>query len=136
MGIWKNSGWAMIIYLAALQSIPTSLFEAASLDGAGLYARFRHIVMPWLKPTTFFVMVNMIIGAFGVFIQVMLLTGGGPNGRTSVLQYYLFDQAFNKFEFGVASAIGLLSAAFIVALTAVLNRLLRLDTVDGGEVRQ
>jgi multiple sugar transport system permease protein len=136
MGIWKNSGWAMIIFLAALQSIPVSLYEAAALDGAGLFAKFCYIVMPWLKPTTFFVMVNMIIGAFGVFIQVMLLTGGGPNGRTSVLQYYLFDQAFNKFEFGVASSIGLLSAVFIVTLTVVLNRLLRLDTAEGGEVRQ
>ncbi len=128
MGIWKNSGWAMIIYLAALQTIPVSLYEAAELDGVGLYAKFRHIVMPWLKPTTFFVLVNMLIGAFNVFIQVMMLTGGGPNGRTSVLQYYLFDEAFNKFEFGMASSIGLLSAVFIVALTALLNRLLRLDT--------
>jgi multiple sugar transport system permease protein len=132
MGVWKNSGWAMIIYLAALQGIQPSLYEAASLDGAGLFAKFWHIVLPCLKPTTFYVLVNMIIGSFGVFIQVMLLTGGGPNGKTSVLQYMLYDEAFNKFEFGVASAIGLLSAAIIIVLTAILNRMLKLDTVEKG----
>jgi multiple sugar transport system permease protein len=132
MGVWKNVGWAMIIYLAALQGIPPSLYEAASLDGAGLYNKFRHIVLPSLRPTTFFVMVNMVIGSFNVFIQVMLLTGGGPNGRTSVLQYMLYDAAFNKFEFGVASAIGMLSAIFIVALTVILNRTLKLDDIEDG----
>lgn len=71
----------MLIYLAALQSIPKERYEAAELDGAGLWARFRYITMPSLRPTTFYVMVNMIIGSFNVFIQVMMLTGGNPNGK-------------------------------------------------------
>lgn len=130
MGIWKNMGWAMLIYLAALQSIPKDHYEAAELDGAGLWAKFRKITVPALRPTTFYVMVNMIIGSFNVFIQVLMLTSGGPNGRTATLQYLLYDKAFNQFQFGEASAIGLISAVTIVVLTIFLNKLLALDEVD------
>ncbi len=132
MGIWKNVGWSMLIYLAALQSIPRELYEAAELDGAGLWTKFLYITIPSLRPTTFYVMVNMIIGSFNVFIQVMMLTGGNPNGKTSTLQYLLYDQAFNQFAFGEASAIGLISAVTIVAITFLLNRRLRLDDVENG----
>lgn len=132
MGVWKNMGWAMLIFLAALQSIPKDLYEAAALDGAGTWGRFRHITVACLKPTTFYVLVNMIIGSFNVFIQVLMLTQGNPNGKTSVLQYLLYDKAFNQFEFGEASAIGLISAITIVVLTSVLNRLLKLDTPERG----
>lgn len=130
MGIWKNMGWAMIIYLAGLQSIPRELYEAAELDGAGLWKKFVYITVPALRPTTYYVMVNMIIGSFNVFIQVMMLTGGNPNGKTSALQYLLYDRAFNQFEFGEASAIGLISAVTIVAITFLLNRRLRLGDVE------
>lgn len=130
MGIWKNMGWAMIIYLAGLQSIPRELYEAAELDGAGLWKKFVYITVPALRPTTYYVMVNMIIGSFNVFIQVMMLTGGNPNGKTSALQCLLYDRAFNQFEFGEASAIGLISAVTIVAITFLLNRRLRLDDVE------
>ncbi len=102
MGIWKNTGWSMLIYLAALQSIPNMLYEASDLDGATSFQKFRYITIPCLKPTTFFVLVNMIIGSFNVFLQVMLLTSGNPNGKTSVLQYMLYDRAFSKFQFGEA----------------------------------
>ena len=130
MGIWKNVGWSMLIYLAALQSIPKERYEAAELDGAGLWARFRYITMPSLRPTTFYVMVNMIIGSFNVFIQVMMLTGGNPNGKTSTLQYLLYDKAFNQFAFGEASAIGMISAVTIVILTVILNRTLKLNSTE------
>ena len=130
MGIWKNVGWAMLIYLAALQGIPRERYEAAALDGAGLWKKFWYITVPALKPTTFFVMVNMIIGSFNVFIQVMMLTGGKPSGKTSALQFLLYDRAFNDFEFGEASAIGLISAVTIVVLTVVLNKVFKLDQVD------
>ncbi len=130
MGIWKNTGWAMLIYLAALQSIPIILYEAADLDGASNWQKFRHITMPSLKPTTFFVLVNMIIGSFNVFLQVMLLTSGGPNGKTSVLQYMLYDRAFGKFQFGEASAVGLISSITIVLLTFILNRVFKLDNQE------
>lgn len=130
MGIWKNVGWAMLIYLAALQSIPRDRYEAAELDGAGIWKKFWYITIPGLRPITFYVMVNMIIGSFNVFIQVMMLTGGNPSGKTATLQYLLYDQAFNQFAFGEASAIGLISAVTIVGLTAVLNKRLKLDNVE------
>jgi multiple sugar transport system permease protein len=133
MGIWKNMGWSMLIYLAALQGIARELYEAASIDGANSTRKFISITMPGLRPTTFFVLVNMIIGSFNVFIQVMLLTGGGPNGRTSVLQYLLYDRAFNKFEFGEASAIGFTSTIIIVLITLILNRAFKLNNAGEGE---
>lgn len=133
MGIWKNIGWAMLIYLAALQGIPKDRYEAAELDGAGLWEKFWHITVPSLRPNTFYVMVNMIIGSFNVFIQVMMLTGGNPSGKTSSLQYLLYEKAFNQFEFGEASAIGLISAITIVGLTIFLNKKFSLDNVDEEE---
>jgi len=132
MGIWKNTGWSMLIYLAALQSIPNILYEAADLDGASTWQKFRFITVPSLKPTTFFVLVNMIIGSFNVFLQVMLLTSGGPNGKTSVLQYMLYDRAFGKFQFGQASAVGLISSITIVLLTLIMNKAFKLDNQEGS----
>jgi len=133
MGIWKNMGWAMLIFLASLQGIPKELYESASIDGAGIWNKFRYITISAVKPTIYFVMVNMIIGAFNVFIQVMLLTSGNPNGTTTVLQYLLYNRAFSKFEFGEASAIGLISAVTIVVLTIILNRTFLLDQNRNGE---
>ena len=87
LGIWKNIGWAMVIYLAGLQGISIDLYEASMLDGANRVQQFWRITVPLLKSTTFYVLVNMIIGSFGVLIQVMILTSGNPRGTTSVLQY-------------------------------------------------
>ena len=130
MGIWKNVGWAMIIYLAGLQSIPAELYEASAIEGAGRGQQLRFITVPLLKSTTFYVLVNMIIGSFGVFIQVMMLTSGNPRGTTSVLQYLLYDKSFNLFQFGQGAAIGLLTALLILFTTLVLNKLFR---TEGGK---
>ena len=125
------SAWNLFMAKTFFQSgISDSIIEAAELDGAGLWARFRYITMPSLRPTTFYVMVNMIIGSFNVFIQVMMLTGGNPNGKTSTLQYLLYDKAFNQFAFGEASAIGMISAVTIVILTVILNRTLKLNSTE------
>jgi len=129
MGIWKNIGWAMIIYLAGLQGISSELYEAAGMEGAGPVAKFLHITIPLLKSTTFYVMVNMLIGAFNVFIQVMLLTSGNPRGTTSVLQYLLYDKSFNLFQFGQGAAIGLITAFLVLTTTLLLNRIFR---TEGG----
>lgn len=130
MGIWKNVGWAMIIYLAGLQGINSELYEAAGIEGAGAIAKFRFITVPLLKSTTFYVMVNMLIGAFNVFLQVFLLTGGNPRGTTSVLQYLLYDKSFNQFEFGQGAAIGMITAALVLLTTLVLNRAFK---TEGGK---
>ncbi len=130
MGIWKNVGWAMIIYLAGLQGINSELYEAAGIEGAGAIAKFRYITVPLLKSTTFYVMVNMLIGAFNVFLQVFLLTGGGPRGTTSVLQYLLYDKSFNLFEFGQGAAIGMITAVLVLLTTLVLNKAFQ---TEGGK---
>ena len=113
---------------AGVMMIVPGDYDPAELDGAGLWKKFTSITMPSLRPVTYYVMVNMIIGSFNVFIQVMMLTSGGPNGKTVTLQYLLYDKAFNQFAFGEASAIGLISAVLIVIITAVLNKRLNLDT--------
>ncbi len=130
MGIWKNIGWSMIIYLAGLQTISSELYEAAGIEGAGPVAKFRYITVPLLKNTTFYVMVNMLIGAFNVFLQVLLLTSGNPRGTTSVLQYLLYDKSFNLFEFGQGAAIGLITATLVLLTTLILNRVFR---TEGGK---
>lgn len=130
LGIWKNIGWAMIIYLAGLQGISNDLYEASSIEGAGPVQQFWYITIPMLKSTTFYVLVNMVIGAFGVFIQVMMLTGSSPRGTTGVLQYLLYDKAFNLFEFGQGAAIGLITAALVLVTTVVMNKIFR---TEGGK---
>lgn len=129
LGIWKNIGWAMVIYLAGLQSIPGDLYEASAMEGASSGQQFRYITIPMLKSTTFYVLVNMIIGSFGVFIQVLMLTGGNPRGTTSVLQYLLYDKSFNLFAFGQGAAIGMITALLILITTFALNRVFR---TEGG----
>ena len=130
MGIWKNIGWAMIIYLAGLQGISGDLYEASAMEGASSMQQFWYITVPMLKSTTFYVLVNMVIGSFGVFIQVMLLTSGNPRGTTSVLQYLLYDKSFNLFEFGQGAAIGMVTALLILLTTLVLNKVFR---TEGGK---
>ena len=131
LGIWKNIGWAMIIYLAGLQGISNDLYEASSIEGASKAQQFWYITVPLLKSTTFYVLVNMVIGAFGVFIQVMMLTGGNPRGTTGVLQYLLYDKAFNLFEFGQGAAIGMITALLILVTTVVMNSVFK--TKGGNE---
>lgn len=117
LSIWKGVGYVMVLYLAALQSIPKSLYEAAAIDGAKGVHNFLHITLPLMKPMTIFVFVNLIIGAFNVFIQVFLITDGGPLGSTEVFTSYLFKHAFKFLDFGYASALGLILGLLILAFT-------------------
>jgi multiple sugar transport system permease protein len=125
LGIWKNTGWAMVIYLAALQGIPAELYEAAAIEGAGAWHQFWKITLPMLKPTTFFLTVQLLIGSFNVFLQVLVLAGNDPTGRTSVLQYQMYDVSFHNFDFGQGAAIGVLTAVSVLAVTLALNRFLQ-----------
>lgn len=132
MGIWKNVGWSMIIYMAALQGISNELYEAADIEGASAPVKFSRITLPLLKNTTYFIIVNMTIGAFNVFIQVLLLTGGNPAGRTSVLQYLLYDRTFNLNRFGDGAAIGVITGLTVFVLSLLLNRLTNNDEQQEG----
>lgn len=120
MGLWGGIGGAnMILYLAALQGIPQHLYEAAEIDGANFWQKFRHITIPMISPTTFFIFIMSVIGGFqGGFQNAYLMTRGGPGNATTTLEYYIYNNAFVWFWMGKASAIAwfLFVVIFIVTL--------------------
>jgi len=117
MSVWKTFGINMVLFSAGLQGIPDSYYEAAELDGAGKFAKFWHITIPMLAPTTFFIMIMSMISSFQVFDLVYVLTSGGPLGSTKVLVFYVYEYAFKFFEMGYASAISYFLFALLFLLT-------------------
>ena len=122
MGLW-GAGGGMILWLAGLQGIPQQLYEAASIDGAGVFRRFRSITLPMLTPYIFFSVVVGIIGVFQIFAQALILTQGGPADSTLFYVYYLFNNAFRYFKMGYASAQAWVLFAIILILTLIQWRL-------------
>lgn len=125
LGVWKGVGWAMLIYLAALQSMPKELIEAAQTDGANNRQVSRFVIIPLLAPTTFFILVLLTIGAFQSFIQFYIITGGGPLNQTEVFLSYMYNQAFNFLDFGYASAIAWMLAAMILVISLIQFRFVK-----------
>jgi len=117
MTIWGWTGFSVVVYLAALQGVPQTLLEAASIDGAGPWHSFRKITLPLLSPASLFLAVWLTINALQLFDEVYLSTQGGPLNATTVLVYYLYEQAFQQFNFGYASAI----AYFLFLITIVIT---------------
>ena len=122
---WKDLGFVMVILLAGLQAIPEEYYEAAEVDGAGRRARFRHVTMPLLSSSSFFVLVISLINSFQVFDQVWVMTGGGPAGASSVVVEQIVRNAFSYNKMGYASAMSWVLFAAILAVTAVQFRLQR-----------
>jgi multiple sugar transport system permease protein len=122
MALWAVGG-TMLIFLAGLQGIPASLYEASELDGAGPWGKFRNVTLPLLSPTIFFNVVMTTIGSFQVFAAAFVLTGGGPSNATLFYVYYLFNRAFVYFNFGYASAMAWLLFLIILALTVFQIRM-------------
>lgn len=121
--VWKGLGYSMVIFLAGLQSIPQDLYHAATIDGAGAWRKFRHITLPMLSPTTFFVFVITIINAFQVFEQTYVLTKGGPADSTLTLSYDVYQNAFQFFQMGKAAALAYVLFAIILTITVVQFRI-------------
>jgi multiple sugar transport system permease protein len=119
MGIWKNVGYSMVIFLAGLQNIPDELYEAAALDGAGRWQQFLNVTLPMISPTLFFVMTMSTITAFQVFDSVYMMTQGGPENSTQVAVYWLYQNAFEFFQVGRASAMAYVLFAIILTLTLI-----------------
>jgi len=119
MGIWTVVGGSnMLLYLAGISNIPQDLYEAADIDGAGAWARFRHVTWPQLAPTTFFIVIMSFIGGLqGGFEQARVMTNGGPAGATTTLTFYLYTKAFQEFQIGYASAIAWILFAVIFSIT-------------------
>jgi multiple sugar transport system permease protein len=117
--VWKGLGYSMVIFLAGLQNIPQDLYHAATIDGASVWKRFRHITFPMLSPTTFFVVVITLINAFQVFEQTYVLTRGGPANSTLTMSYYIYQNAFQYFQMGKAAALSYVLFAVIFVVTLI-----------------
>lgn len=124
--VWKNIGYATVIYIAGLQAIPADLYEAARVDGANSLDRFRHITIPGLSPVTFFLAVTSVLNSFQAFDLIRVMTGGGPVNATNVLIYRLYEIGFGtNASIGRASVIGLI--LFIVMLLVTILQLRYLE---------
>jgi multiple sugar transport system permease protein len=121
--IWRGMGYYMVIYLAALQGIPSYLYEAAEIDGASAWQRFRYVTLPMLTPATFFVSMMLTIACFKIFDLIMVMTRGGPGRATNVLVIHTYNTAFREFRFGYSSAIALVLFAIVLVITIIQFRM-------------
>ncbi|MGD6964481.1 carbohydrate ABC transporter permease [Fictibacillus phosphorivorans] len=121
--VWKDTGFVMVLFLAGLQNISETYYEAAEIDGASPFKKFLHITIPLLTPTTFFILIISLINSFQVFDQIMIMTEGGPAGSTTVLVQKIYNHAFRYFEMGYASAVSWVLFLIIFVVTLVQNRL-------------
>ncbi len=119
MSIWLGIGYQMVIFLAGLQGIPTELYESALTEGASAWQQFRHITLPLLKPTTFFILVTSLIGSFQVFALVYVMTKGGPLQSTDVIVYHIYQNAWDYLQMGYASAMSWVLFIVIMVITWV-----------------
>ena len=117
VSVWRNMGYYMVIYLAALQGVPAELYEAATVDGANKWQQFRNVTLPQLKPTTFFASIMLVISCFKIYDVVAIMTEGGPGRATKMLVTYIYDEAFSNFNYGIASAIAMVLLVIVLIFT-------------------
>lgn len=130
MRVWQMSGYYMLLFLAGLQTIPETLYEAAEVDGASSWQKFRRITVPMLSNTTFVVVILLIIESFNMFESIFVMTEGGPLGSTSTIMYYIYEQGFMSYNMGYASALAWIFFALILVFTLIQFRFRR---EQGGE---
>ncbi|WP_232729890.1 carbohydrate ABC transporter permease [Paenibacillus phocaensis] len=128
--MWKGLGYYMMIYLAGLQSIPKDMVEAAMIDGANRWQSIRKVTIPLLKPYVFFCSLISLMAAIRVFDEVFVLTQGGPGNVTLTSSLYIYQQGFQKFNFGYSSALGLVVSVMIAALSVIVFRFNRKGGVN------
>ena len=117
MTIWKDFGYAVVMYMAGLYSLPSDAMEAAKVDGASAWQTFRYITLPLLKPMTLFVVITSIISYVQAYVQILIMTEGGPGTATYLASYIVYDEAFVKYNFGYASALSFV----LFVITAVFT---------------
>lgn len=122
MDVWKNTGFAMLVFLAGLQNIPQDYFESAQLDGANRWQLLRYITLPLISPTLFFNLIIYMIGALQVFDSIVVLTQGGPGDNSRSIVMYIYENAFQLFQMGYASAVAITLFIIIMLLTLVQFR--------------
>ena len=117
MTIWKEAGFFMIFYIAALQSLPKELYEAAKIEGASSWTSFWKITFPLLMPTTFFVMINAVLNAFKLVDHLFVLTKGGPDNASNLLLYYIYETAFSFFDYSYAATLTVVLLTILILLS-------------------
>ena len=130
--VWFHAGQLMVVYIAGLQAVPAELYEAAELDGAGRWGRFRHVTWPLIAPATTIVVAYTTIQSFKAFDLIIASTGGGPNHATEILSTLIYSTAFRNFEFGYAAAQSVIFVLLIAAVTVLQHRATRLTTGGAG----
>nr|WP_245354357.1 sugar ABC transporter permease [Brachybacterium sacelli] len=131
--IWFHAGQMMVVYIAGLQQIPQELYDAAALDGAGRWQKFRHLTFPLVQPATVIVVAYTTIQSFKAFDLIIASTGGGPNHATEILATLIYDSAFRNFEMGYAAAQSVIFMVIIAAITLLQRRAVSL--ASGGSNR-
>jgi ABC-type sugar transport system permease subunit len=119
VGTWREMGYFMLLFLAGLQTVPPEVHDAAKVDGANAWQRFRNVTLPYLRPTTFFVVVILTIWSLKVFDVILVMTNGGPGESTLVLSQYIYKTGFQNREFGYASAVSVALFFICILVTAV-----------------
>lgn len=120
MTVWKGLGYSMLLYLAAIQSVPKTFYEAAELDGATAFQKFRNITWPMVKPVTFFLIVTNIIGGSQIFTEINIMTPtGGPEYSSATIVWYIWQKAFKNWQMGYACSMALVLAVIVFAVTAL-----------------
>ena len=122
VSVWRNLGYAVVIYLAGLQAIPRELYEAARVDGAGAWSRFRNVTLPQLSPVTFFLLVTTILSSMQAFDIIQVMTEGGPLDATKTMVYQVYDEAFVRFRIGDASTVATVLFFMLLILTLLQVR--------------
>jgi multiple sugar transport system permease protein len=119
MDIWKNAGFFMIIFIAALQGVPKAIMDAAIMDEASYWRRFLRIVLPWISPVVFFAIVYASIGALQVYESIVILTQGGPGDATRSMSIYIVEEAFGSFEIGYGASVSVIMTLVILIITSI-----------------
>lgn len=125
LGIWKGIGWNMVVFLAALQTVPSDLYEAASIDGAGTLKKLFHITLPCIKGTILFALVMLTIGGFNVFTSVKMITGGEPGHKTDVVLTWMYYKAFSTGAFGYSAALSFIITIVLAVLALIQFRMMQ-----------
>ncbi|MEV0799029.1 sugar ABC transporter permease [Kribbella sp. NPDC050281] len=130
INVWRHMGYTALLVFAGLQTIPSYVYEAAEVDGAGEWKTFWRITLPLLRPVLVMVLVVTMIGSFQIFDTVAVTTQGGPINATRVIYYYIYERAFTRFDFGYASAMALVLFAILAVVSLLQLRLLRARESD------
>ncbi len=135
MSVWQGVGYQMIIFLGGLQNISPALYEAAEMDHASSWQRFKDITLPELKPLCVFVFITVTIGAFRMLVQPMVMTGGGPDHSTYTIVYDIYETGTVNWEMGLASTMAIVFTIFVVILT-IIQSILTKDREEGNHVHK